>query len=62
MMPHVGIIALTVLDANGYREAALTAGADDFVAKANLYTHLVSAIRRVVESGRCGKGSAPTPA
>ena len=62
MMPDVGIIALTVLDANGYREAALTAGADDFVAKANLNTHLVPAIRRVVESGRSGRGSGPTPA
>jgi DNA-binding NarL/FixJ family response regulator len=62
MMPDVGIIALTVLDANGYREAALTAGADDFVAKANLNTHLVPAIRRVVESGRSGRGSAPAPA
>jgi DNA-binding NarL/FixJ family response regulator len=62
MMPDVRIIALTVLDANGYREAALTAGADDFVAKANLNTHLVPAIRRVVESGRSGSGSAPTPA
>jgi DNA-binding NarL/FixJ family response regulator len=60
MMPDVGIIALTVLDANGYREAALTAGADDFVAKANLNTHLVPAIRRVVESGRSGRGSEPT--
>ena len=62
MMPDVRIIALTVLDANGYREAALTAGADDFVAKANLNTHLVPAIRRVVESGRSGRGSGPTPA
>jgi DNA-binding NarL/FixJ family response regulator len=62
MMPDVGIIALTVLDANGYREAALTAGADDFVAKANLNTRLVPAIRRVVESGRSGRGSRPTPA
>jgi CheY-like chemotaxis protein len=62
MMPDVGIIALTVLDANGYREAALTAGADDFVAKANLNTHLLPAIRRVVESGRSGRGSGPTPA
>jgi DNA-binding NarL/FixJ family response regulator len=62
MMPAVGIIALTVLDANGYREAALAAGADDFVAKANLNTHLVPAIRRVVKSGRSGRGSGPTPA
>jgi DNA-binding NarL/FixJ family response regulator len=62
MMPDVGIIALTVLDANGYREAALAAGADDFVAKANLNTHLVPAIRRVVQSGRSGRGSGPPPA
>jgi DNA-binding NarL/FixJ family response regulator len=49
MLPEVGIIALTVLDTNGYRQAALAAGADDFVPKANLDTDLLSAIRRVAQ-------------
>jgi DNA-binding NarL/FixJ family response regulator len=47
VLPGVGIIVLTVLDANGYREAALAAGADDFVAKADLSTDLVPAIHRL---------------
>jgi DNA-binding NarL/FixJ family response regulator len=49
VLPGVGIIALTVLDTNGYREAALAAGADDFVAKASLDTDLVLAIRRLAQ-------------
>ncbi len=32
-LPDVGIIALTLHDADGYRRAALAAGADDFVTK-----------------------------
>jgi len=51
MMPEVRIIVLTVLDANGYREAALAAGADGFVAKAHLNTHLIPAIRRLAQAG-----------
>jgi DNA-binding NarL/FixJ family response regulator len=47
LMPEVGIIVLTVLSANGYREAAIAAGADEFVPKANLNTDLLPAIRRV---------------
>ena len=47
LMPEVGIIVLTVLSTNGYREAAISAGADDFVPKANLNTDLLPAIRRV---------------
>jgi DNA-binding NarL/FixJ family response regulator len=50
MLPEVGIIALTVLDTNGYRQAALAAGADDFVPKASLDTDLLSAIRRVAQA------------
>jgi DNA-binding NarL/FixJ family response regulator len=51
VLPEVGIIALTVLDTNGYREAALAAGANDFVAKASLDTDLLLAIRRVAQAG-----------
>ena len=51
VLPEVGIIALTVLDTNGYRQAALAAGANDFVAKASLDTDLLPAIRRVAQAG-----------
>jgi len=62
MMPDVGIIALTVLDANGYREAAVTAGADDYVAKASLNADLLPAIRRVTQERRSIGEAAPAPA
>jgi DNA-binding NarL/FixJ family response regulator len=47
VLPEVGIIALTVLGTNSYRQAALAAGANDFVPKASLDTDLLPAIRRV---------------
>lgn len=50
--PKMGIIALTLLDTSGYRQAALTAGADDFVAKDSLNAELVPTIKRVVASKR----------
>jgi len=50
MLPEVGIIALTLLDPRTYRQAALAAGAEDFVAKANLTTDLLPAIRRVMQN------------
>ena len=46
--PKMGIVALTLLDTTGYRQAALTAGADDFVAKDALNTELLPTIQRVV--------------
>jgi DNA-binding NarL/FixJ family response regulator len=52
MLPNTAVIALTVLDTNGYRDAALAAGADEFVAKANLSTDLLPAIRRAARSDR----------
>ncbi|MBI4199224.1 MAG: response regulator transcription factor [Chloroflexi bacterium] len=51
-LPDVGIIALTLLDPNGYRKAALAAGANEFVAKATLATDLLPAIRRVAQTRR----------
>ena len=48
--PKMGIIALTLLDTIGYQQAALTAGADDFVAKDALNTDLLPTIQRVVEA------------
>ena len=53
MLPAVGIIALTVLDINSYRQAALAAGANDFVPKASLDTDLLPAIRQVAQAGPC---------
>ncbi len=50
-LPDTGIIALTFLEPNGYRPAALTAGADEFVTKANLGTDLLPVIRRVMRNG-----------
>ncbi len=48
--PRVGIIALTLLDTSGYRQAALTAGADEFVPKDSLNANLLPAIRQVFKN------------
>ena len=47
VLPGAGIIALTLIGTNGYRQAALQAGADDFVPKAAMGANLLSAIRHV---------------
>ena len=52
ILPGVGIITLTLLKDNAYRQAALAAGADDLVRKAELTTDLLPAIRRVVQADR----------
>ena len=54
VVPEMRIIALTMLDTEEYRKAALAAGADEFVPKADLNTDLLPAIRRVVGVGRPG--------
>ncbi len=51
-LPDVGIIALTLLGTNGFRQAALDAGVDDFVPKAAMGADLLSAIRRVRQMNR----------
>jgi DNA-binding NarL/FixJ family response regulator len=43
VLPGVGIIALTLLEGKDYRQAALAAGADDLVCKAELITDLLPA-------------------
>ena len=48
MLPHTGIIALTLLNGSAYRRAALAAGADEYVPKAAMTTDLLPAIQRVV--------------
>ncbi len=52
IMPNVGIIALTVMNTNSFRQAALAAGADIFIPKATMRTDLLPAIRRLVRTGR----------
>ncbi len=49
-IPELSIIALTLLDTDSYRKAALDAGADEFVPKANMNTELLPTILRVVEN------------
>jgi DNA-binding NarL/FixJ family response regulator len=46
-LPQVGIIVLTLMSSNDYRQAALAAGADDFVPKTAVYTDLLPVIQRV---------------
>jgi DNA-binding NarL/FixJ family response regulator len=47
-----GIIALTLLNSNVYRQAAMAAGADDVVLKAELTSDLLPAIRWVTRVNR----------
>jgi len=54
LLPEVGLIALSLLDADGYRQAVLAAGANDLVLKSNLSTDLFPAIRRAARDGRDG--------
>lgn len=50
-LPGAGIIALTLLDTDAHRQAALAFGANDFVSKSSIDTDLLPAIRRVARSG-----------
>jgi DNA-binding NarL/FixJ family response regulator len=50
LLPQVGIVALTLQDTDGYRDAAFAAGADDFVPKSVMNTTLLPAIRRVAQA------------
>ena len=49
-LPQTRIIALTLLDTTGYRKAALEAGADVFVPKANLNENLLPTIRQLAHA------------
>jgi DNA-binding NarL/FixJ family response regulator len=55
-LPEMGIIALTMLGPNGYREAALAAGANEFVSKTTLSIDLPPALRRVARAQRHEQG------
>jgi DNA-binding NarL/FixJ family response regulator len=54
-LPEAGLIALSLLGAEGYRQAVLAAGADDLVLKSNLRTDLLPAIRRAAQDGPYGQ-------
>jgi DNA-binding NarL/FixJ family response regulator len=47
MLLAADIIILTMYDFEGYREAALANGADEFIPKDELATNLLPAIRRI---------------
>jgi len=49
-LPEMGIVALTVMNSNSFRQAALAAGADIFIPKATMRTDLLPAIRRLARS------------
>jgi DNA-binding NarL/FixJ family response regulator len=50
ILPETGIIALSLLDSHGYRQAVLAVGADDFVAKASMGRDLLPAIQRIARA------------
>jgi DNA-binding NarL/FixJ family response regulator len=52
MLPHIGIIVLALIGTDGYRRAALEAGADDFVPKVAMGADLLSAIRQVKQASQ----------
>jgi DNA-binding NarL/FixJ family response regulator len=49
-LPKLGIIALTLMDTDDYRKAALAAGADDFVSKNTMNIDLLPAIQKITHS------------
>jgi CheY-like chemotaxis protein len=56
LLPDVGLVALTMVNTRSFREAALGAGADAFVAKSTMRTGLLPAIEQIVKER--GKKSA----
>lgn len=47
IVPNMRIVVLTLWESEIYRQAALAAGADDFVPKSQIATSLVPALRRL---------------
>jgi DNA-binding response OmpR family regulator len=58
IMPDVGIIALTMMDTYSFRQAALEAGADEFIPKASMRTALLPAIQRLAQRKPGTRGAA----
>lgn len=52
LLPKVAIIALSLIDSQGFRRATLAAGADELVHKLNLSTELFPAIYQAAYNGR----------
>jgi len=52
LLPEVVIVALTVMNANSFRQAALKAGADEFIPKSAMRTDLLPTIRRLARDSR----------
>jgi DNA-binding NarL/FixJ family response regulator len=50
LLPKAAVIVLTSYHDRAYKEAALAAGAHDFVSKRSMDTDLLPAIRRVVQA------------
>jgi CheY-like chemotaxis protein len=61
MLPGTGIIALTMLGAEVYRQAALAAGADDCVTRADLEHDLLPALLRVAQTRSTASDSVSLP-
>jgi DNA-binding NarL/FixJ family response regulator len=61
MLPETGIIALTMLGAEVYRQAALAAGADDCVTRADLEHNLLPALLRVARARSPASDPGPPP-
>jgi len=59
MLPGTGIIALTMLGGDVYRQAALDAGADESVTRADLEHDLLPALLRVAQARSTASDPAP---
>lgn len=59
MMPDVGIIALTMMNTSAFRQAAMDAGADEFIPKSTMRTNLLPTIMRLAKTGRKEKTKLP---
>ncbi len=55
-LPGVGLVVLSARREGVYRRAALAAGADEFVPKADIVAELLPAIRRAARQVRPGAG------
>jgi DNA-binding NarL/FixJ family response regulator len=61
MLPATGIVALTMLGAEVYRQAALAAGADDCVTRADLEHELLPALLCVAQARSTASNSGSPP-
>ena len=55
ILPGVCIVALTLLDTSSYRSAALSAGADAFIAKTAMSTDLLPVIQQLIGARQTGQ-------